>query len=211
MSCTLDCKQCCNIQVLFHAPFEQWDLFRLWMHSQPDRFSHIACRHLSLCSYCQETLSHKLSKPNEYSVHTSFILEKGKKRDVENNLINNYCLHHVMIRIARGTLETTMKKRVINNHFGKQCCFSLRPWREQWGLWGLVTMGLHGQGGLRELLGTHESRVSKLCSPTLGYTCPESDKTWALECSSKWPQIKTWRTRSHRVKRVPVPDSLGVI
>lgn len=60
--------------------FEQWDFFWLWMHCQSDCFSHIACRHLSFCSYCQEKLPHKLSEPNEYNFHTSFILEKEKKR-----------------------------------------------------------------------------------------------------------------------------------
>lgn len=85
--------------------FEQWDFFWLWMHCQSDCFSHIACRHLSFCSYCQEKLPHKLSEPNEYNFHTSFILEK-EKRDIKNNPINNNCLHYVMIRTAKGARRT---------------------------------------------------------------------------------------------------------
>lgn len=70
--------------------FEQWDFFWLQFHCQSDCFCHIACRHLSCCSHCQETLPRKLSKPNEYNVHTSFILEKKReKRDIKNNPINN--------------------------------------------------------------------------------------------------------------------------
>lgn len=85
-------------------------------HCQPDRFSHIACRHQSFCLYCQETLPHKLSKPNEYNVHTSFILEKGK--NIKNNPINNNCLHHVMIRTAKGARRTYFRNN--NENCNKQ-------------------------------------------------------------------------------------------
>lgn len=89
--------------------------FHFWLatHCQPDRFSHIARGHPSLCSYCQETLPHKLSKPNEQRfLHPSYW--RKEKRDIKNNPINNNCLHHVVIRTAKGErrnklLETTMK------------------------------------------------------------------------------------------------------
>lgn len=85
--CTLTIN---NVQIsrFSFIPIEQWDFFlfflRLWMHCQPDRFSHIAWRHGSLCSHCQETLPHKLSQSlmNATFLHPSYWREKkgGEKK-----------------------------------------------------------------------------------------------------------------------------------
>lgn len=77
-------NHCRNTNVPSHAPFEQWYFFfpgsectasQIALATQPADI-------LSLCIYCQETLSHKPSKkPNDKSARTSFMLQEKQQKN----------------------------------------------------------------------------------------------------------------------------------
>lgn len=68
--------------------FEQWDFFRLRMHSQPDRFSHIARGHLEFVLLLpRNALAQALQKkPNDENARTSFILQEKQKKNNNRHL-----------------------------------------------------------------------------------------------------------------------------
>lgn len=89
---------------------------------------------------------------NTTLVHPSYW--RKEKRDIKNNPINNNCLHHVMIRTAKGARRTYFRNN--NENCNKQSVwqmmlFSTRLRRLQRGLWSEVGWGwmVVGSGELK--------------------------------------------------------------